>query len=55
MKPGFHLTAIHFAKPASQPQNVKRGGVGLYVKDSFPSKNRPDLVTLPEFVVCEIK
>ena len=39
----------------NHPQNVKRGGVGLYVKDSLPSKNRPDLVTLPECVVCEIK
>ena len=34
---------------------MKRGGVGLYVKDTLPSKNRPDLVTLPECVVCEIK
>ena len=39
----------------NHPQNVKRGGVGLYVKDSLPSKNRPDLVTLPECVVCEIQ
>ena len=22
------------------PQNIKRGGVGLYVKDSLPSKSR---------------
>ncbi len=36
-------------------QNVKRGGVGLYVRDSLPSKNRSDLVTLPECVVCEIE
>ena len=40
---------------ANHPQNVKRGGVGLYVKDSLPSKNRSDLVTLPECVVCEIQ
>ena len=39
----------------NHPQNVKRGGVGLYVKDSLPSKNRSDLVTLPECVVCEIQ
>ena len=39
----------------NHPQNVKRGGVRLYVKDSLPSKNRPDLVTLPECVVCEIQ
>ncbi len=34
---------------------MKRGGVGLYIKDSLPSKNRPDLVTLPECIVCEIQ
>ena len=39
----------------NHPQDVKRGGVGLYVKDALPSKNRPDLVTLPECVVCEIQ
>ena len=39
----------------NHPQNVKRGGVGLYVKDSLPSKNRSDLVTLPECVVREIQ
>ena len=39
----------------NHPQNVKRGGVGLYVKDSLPSKTRLDLVTLPECVVCEIQ
>ena len=38
----------------NHPQNVKRGGVGLYVRDSLPSKNRSDLVTLPECIVCEI-
>ena len=36
------------------PQNVKIGGVGLYVRDSLPSKNRSDLVTLPECIVREI-
>ena len=40
---------------ANHPQNVERGGVGLYVKDSLPSKNRSDLRTLPECVVCEIQ
>ena len=46
------LTTFH---KENHPQDVKRGGVGLYVKDSLPSKNRPDLVTLPECVVCEIQ
>ena len=36
-------------------QNVKRGGVGLYIKESLPSKERSDLVTLPECIVCEIQ
>ena len=39
----------------NHPQNVKRGGVGLCVKDSLPSKHRIELVTLPECVVCEIQ
>ena len=39
---------------SNHPQNVKRGGLGLYVKDSLTSKNRSDLVTLPECVVSEI-
>ena len=40
---------------SNHPQNVKRGGVGLYVKDSLPSTNRSDLATLPECAVCEIQ
>ena len=40
---------------SNHPLNVKRGGVGLYVKDSLASKNRPDLMTLPECVVSEIQ
>ena len=39
----------------NHPQNMKRGGVGLYIKDSLPSKNRSDLVTLPECIVYEIQ
>ena len=39
----------------NHPQNVKRGGVGLYIKDSLPSKNRSDLVTLPECIVYVIQ
>ena len=37
----------------NHPQNVKRGGVGLYIKDAIPSRNRPDLVTPPESIVYE--
>ena len=39
----------------NHPLNVKRGGVGLYIKDSFPATNRPDIVTLSECIVCEIQ
>ena len=39
---------------ASHPQNVKRGGVGLCVKDSLPCKLCLDLATLPECIVSEI-
>ena len=36
-------------------QDVKREGVGLYMKESLPARRRPDLETQPECVVCEIK
>ena len=39
----------------NHPHNVKRVGVGLYVKDSLPTTERFDLVTLPECVVCELQ
>ena len=39
----------------NHPQNVKRGSVGLYIKDSLPSKSRSDLVTLPKCIVYEIQ
>ena len=40
---------------SNHPLDVKRGGVGLYVRDALPSKNRPDLVTLSDCIVCEIQ
>ena len=39
----------------NHPLNVKRGGVGLYIKNSIPFINRFDLVTLPKCVVSEIR
>ena len=48
------LNGYTFIK-VNHPQNVKRGGVGLYIKDSLPSKRRSDLVTLPECIVYEIQ
>ena len=48
------LNGYSFIK-ANHPQNVKRGGVGLHIKDSLPSKNRSDLVTLPECIAYEIQ
>ena len=38
----------------NHPKNVKKGGVGLCVKDSLPTTARVDFSTLPECVVCEI-
>ena len=35
------------------PQNAKRGGLGLYIKESFPCRRRSDLEILPECIVCE--
>lgn len=46
---GYSLMKSNYAR------NIKRGGVGLHVKDSFPAKNRLDLVTLPECIVCEVQ
>ena len=40
---------------SNHPQNIKRGGVGLHVKEALPSTNRCYLVTLPECLVCEIE
>ena len=36
-------------------QNIKRGGVGLYVKDALPSQNCSDLANLPESIMCKIQ
>ena len=48
------LDGYSFIK-GNHPRNVKKGGVGLYVKDSLPSKPRSDLVILPECIVHEIQ
>ena len=40
---------------SNHPSNTKRGGVGLYIKETFPVKERPDLTILPESIVCEIQ
>ena len=40
---------------SNHPQNVKRGGVGLYVKNSLPSKFRPDMAVLPECISLEVQ
>ena len=48
------LNGYSFIKD-NHPQNVRRGGVGLYIRDSLASKRRSDLVTLPECIVYEIQ
>ena len=48
------LNGYTFIK-SNHPDNVKRGGVGLYIKDSLPSKQRSVLMTLPECIVYEIQ
>ena len=40
---------------SNHPQNGKQGGVGIYVKESFPARERNDLETLSECIVCEIQ
>ena len=40
---------------SNQPQDLKRCGDDLYVKDTYPARNRLDLATLHECSVCEIQ
>ena len=40
---------------SNHPQNMKKGGVGLNVKDTQPSKFRPDLAVLPDCVILEVQ
>ena len=35
----------------NHPSNIKRGRVGLYIKDTLPKKERPDIAILPECIV----
>ena len=39
----------------NNPLDVKGGGVGLFIRDSFLSTNRPDITIIPECIVCEIQ
>ena len=48
----LNLNGYYFIN-SNHPQNGKRGGVGLYIKESFPCKRRSDLATLPECIVCD--
>ena len=47
------LNGYSFLK-SNHTQDLKQGGVGLYVKDSFPARNLIDIVTLHECIVYEI-
>ena len=50
----LRLNGYSFIKQ-NHPLDIKRGSVGLYFKETLPIKERPDLVPLPECIVCEIK
>ena len=39
----------------NHPQDIKRGGVGLYIKDSMPYKERSDIATVPECIVVQLQ
>ena len=39
----------------NHPSNTKRGGVGLYIKETLPKTNRKDIMTVPKCVVCELR
>ena len=48
------LDGYTFVK-SNHPQNVKRGGAGLCMKDPLPSRDRTDLVAFPECIVREVQ
>ena len=47
------LSRYEFIKK-NHPDDVKRGGVGLFYKDALPLKQRRDLEVLQECLVCEL-
>ena len=47
------LPSYDFIKK-NHPDNVNRGGVGLYYKNMLPLKQRRELEILQECLVCEI-
>ena len=48
----LNLNGYYFIN-SNHPQNRKRGGVGLYIRESFPYRRRSDLEILPECIVSE--
>ena len=48
----LNLNGYYFIN-SNHPQNRKRGGVGLYIKESFPCRRGSDLEILPECIVSE--
>ena len=48
------LDGYTFVK-SDHPQNVKRGGVGLYIEDSLASRDRSDLVTFRNVLCVKFK
>ena len=48
---GFSLDPIR----ADKADDTRNGGVCLYFREDLPIKSRPDLATIPETIVAEIK
>ena len=48
----LNLNGYYFIN-SNHPQNRKRGGVGLYIRESFPYRRRSDLEILPECIISE--
>ena len=48
----LNLNGYYFIN-SNHPQNRKRGGIGLYIKESCPCRRRSDLEILPECIVSE--
>ena len=50
----LHLTGYSLIR-ADHPKNLKRGGVCIYYKEHLPLISKPNLTSLDECLVCELK
>ena len=48
----LNLNSYYFIN-SNHPQNRKRGGVGIFIRESFPYRRKSELEILPECIVSE--